>query len=72
MNFYDKVHELVRCFKETDEYKTYMNLKEKIKKDEKYSKMLKEFKEKQTKMQNGTAYDKIHVHRLCRYFYRFK
>jgi len=30
-----------------------MNLKKKIKKDEKYSKMLKEFKEKQTKMQMG-------------------
>lgn len=53
MNFYDKVYELVRCFKETDEYKIYMNLKEKIKKDGKYSKMLKDFKEKQTKMQMG-------------------
>jgi len=51
MNFYDKVHELVRCFKDTDEYKVYMNLKEEIKKDGKYSKMLKGFKEKQTKMQ---------------------
>lgn len=51
MNFYDKVYELVRCFKETDEYKTYIKLKEEIKKDNKYSKMLKEFKEKQTKMQ---------------------
>lgn len=53
MNFYDKVHELVRCFKETDEYKTYMNLKKEIKEDGKYSKMLKDFKEKQTKMQMG-------------------
>ena len=51
MNFYDKVHELVRCFKETEEYKTYMGLKAEIKKDAKYSTMLKEFKDKQTKMQ---------------------
>lgn len=51
MNFYDKVYELVRCFKETEEYKTYMKLKEEIKKDAKYSNMLKEFKDKQTKMQ---------------------
>ena len=34
MNFYDKVYELVRCFKETEEYKTYMELKEEIKKDD--------------------------------------
>ena len=51
MNFYDKVYELVRCFKETDEYKKYMELKSQIKKDEKESKMLKDFKEKQIKMQ---------------------
>ena len=51
MNFYDKVHELVRCFKQTEEYTTYINLKEEIKKDAKYSTMLKDFKEKQTKMQ---------------------
>jgi len=51
MNFYDKVYELVRCFKETEEYKTYMELKEEIKKDDKYSNMLKDFKDKQTKMQ---------------------
>lgn len=53
MNFYDKVHELIRSFKETDEYKTYMNLKKEIKEDGKYYKMLKDFKEKQTKMQMG-------------------
>ena len=29
MNFYDKVHELVRDLKTTNEYKKYMELKEK-------------------------------------------
>lgn len=51
MNFYDKVHELVRCFKETEEYKKHIELKEKIKKDAKNYSMLKDFKDKQTKVQ---------------------
>ncbi len=51
MNFYDKVHELVRCFKNTEEYKNYIELKNEIKKDEKDASLVKEFKEKQTKIQ---------------------
>lgn len=51
MNFYDKVHELVRCFKETEEYKKYIELKEEIKKNEKNYNMLKDFKDKQMKTQ---------------------
>ena len=51
MNFYDKVHELVRCFKETKEYKKYIELKEEIKKNEKNYNMLKDFKDKQMKTQ---------------------
>ena len=51
MNFYDKVHELVRSFKDTEEYKKYTELKNEIKKEDKEAKMLKDFKEKQTKMQ---------------------
>lgn len=47
MNFHDKVHELVRAFKETQEYKAYMELKEEIKKDEKTANMVKDFKERQ-------------------------
>ncbi|MEG1989892.1 MAG: YlbF family regulator [Clostridia bacterium] len=47
MNFYDKIHELVRSFKETEEFKEYMRLKEEIVKDEKVYSMLKDFKEKQ-------------------------
>ena len=51
MNFYDKVHEMVRAFKETNEFKEYMNLKEELKKDEKAYERLKDFKEKQKKYQ---------------------
>lgn len=51
MNFYDKVYELVRCFKETEEYKKYISLKEEIKKEEKTAEILKDFKEKQMKLQ---------------------
>ena len=47
MNFYDKIHELVRSFKETDEYKEFMKIKENLAKDEKKYAMLKDFKEKQ-------------------------
>lgn len=54
MNFYDKVHELVKCFKETAEYKEYIRLKQEIKKIEKDATMLKDFKDKQLKIQ--TAY----------------
>jgi cell fate (sporulation/competence/biofilm development) regulator YlbF (YheA/YmcA/DUF963 family) len=51
MNFYDKVHELVRFFKETEEYKQFIELKTQIKKDEKTYLMLKDFKDKQNKYQ---------------------
>lgn len=53
MNFYDKVYELVRCFKETEEYKKYISLKEEIKKEEKTAEILKDFKEKQMKLQTN-------------------
>lgn len=58
MNFYDKVHEMVRALKETKEYKEYIELKNNIKKDEKIYSMVKDFKEKQRELQikhiNGT------------------
>lgn len=58
MNFYDKVHEMVRAFKETNEYKDYIHLKNKIKEDNKTYNMVKDFKEKQRDLQikhiNGT------------------
>ena len=49
--FYDKVHELVRELKNTDEYKTYLNLKDELKKDEKGYEMVKNFKKKQEEHQ---------------------
>lgn len=59
MNFYDKVHELVRSFKQTNEYQEYLKLKAEIKLDEKLNKMVKDFKEKQQELQikhiNGTS-----------------
>ena len=51
MNFYDKVHEMVRAFKQTNEFKEYIELKEKLKKEEDAYKRLKDFKEKQKKYQ---------------------
>lgn len=51
MNFHDKAHELVKAFKETEEYKTYITLKEEIKQDEKSFNMLKDFKDKQRNYQ---------------------
>jgi len=51
MNFYDKIHEMVRALKESTEFKEYMKLKEELKKDEKAYLMLKDFKEKQKKYQ---------------------
>lgn len=47
MNFHDKVHELVKSFKETNEYKEFIELKQSIVKDEKTYSIVKDFKEKQ-------------------------
>ena len=47
MNFYDKIHELVHELKKTEEYTTYIKIKDELVKDkEQYSKV-KEFKELQ-------------------------
>ena len=51
MNFYDKIHEMVRALKQTNEFTDYMKLKEELKKDEKSYNMLKDFKDKQKKYQ---------------------
>ena len=53
MNFYDKAHELVRAFKETGEYKNYMELKSKIKLQPEIAEKLKDFKVKQQEAQMG-------------------
>ncbi len=47
MNFHDKIHELVKSFKETNEYKEFIGLKQSILKDQKKYVMLKDFKDKQ-------------------------
>ena len=47
MNFYDKVHELVRNLKATNEYIKYVELKEKVKQDSNLSQKIKLFREKQ-------------------------
>jgi cell fate (sporulation/competence/biofilm development) regulator YlbF (YheA/YmcA/DUF963 family) len=47
MNFHDKIHELVRSFKETNEYMEFMQLKQNLVKDDKKYAMLKDFKQKQ-------------------------
>lgn len=53
MNFYDKIHELTRSFKESEEYKQFIDLKNKIKLNEEDYLKLKEFKEKQASQQVG-------------------
>ena len=58
MEFNNKLHEMVKALKDTNEYREFMSLKEEIKKDEKLYNMLKEFKNKQKEHQikyiNGT------------------
>lgn len=49
--FYDKVHELVRELKDTEEYKEYIKLKNELKNDSKLYEMLKDFKKKQEEHQ---------------------
>lgn len=49
--FYDKVHELVRELKESEEYKNYLNIKEELKNDKKTYEMIKDFKKKQEEHQ---------------------
>ena len=52
MNPYDKVHELVRSIKESDEVKEYLRIKEEIYKDEKNKELIKDFREKQMEVQS--------------------
>lgn len=51
MNFYDKVHDMVRAFKDTEEYKKFLSLKNEIKQSKDKNDLLKNFKEKQNEMQ---------------------
>ncbi|MGN1012552.1 MAG: YlbF family regulator [Clostridia bacterium] len=51
MNFYDNVNNLVSSFKQTEEYKEYKMLKERLKSSKDTYDMLKDFKDKQNEVQ---------------------
>lgn len=51
MNFYDKVHEMVRAFKDTPEFRKYVELKNKLKEEKDAYDRLKNFKERQKNYQ---------------------
>lgn len=51
MNFYDKVHEMVRALKDTEEYRKYLDIKKIVSANEEKKATLKEFKEKQREAQ---------------------
>ena len=61
MNFYDKIHTLVRDLKDTPEYTNYMALKEKIKSDIELAERIRRFRvrqrEEQMKHINGVVMD---------------
>ncbi len=68
MNPYDKVHELVRALKESNEVKSYLELKEELYKDEKNKEMIKDFRDKQIEVQSlmmqGKEADKEKMEKL--------
>ena len=47
MNIYDLAHQLARALKESQEYKTYMELKEKVSENEELSASINDFQQKQ-------------------------
>ncbi len=51
MNFYDKVHEMVRALKDTEEYKKYIEIKKIVSENADKKNMLKDFKTKQREAQ---------------------
>ena len=51
MNFYDKVHEMVWAFKDTPEFREYVELKNKLKEEKDAYDRLKDFKERQKNYQ---------------------
>ena len=51
MNFYDKVLEMVRAFKDTPEFREYVELKNKLKEEKDAYDRLKDFKERQKNYQ---------------------
>jgi len=61
MNFYDKIHQLVKDLKDTPEYVNFMAVKEKVKADTELSDKIKAFRERQRAEQikyiNGSQMD---------------
>ena len=51
MSFHDSINELVVSFKDTQEYKEYLQLKQKLKQEDNVYNMLKDFKDKQNQVQ---------------------
>ncbi len=52
MNPYDKVHELVRAIKDSNEVKEYLTLKDELYKNDRTKEMIKDFREKQVEVQS--------------------
>ncbi len=50
-NVYDIAHELVRSLKETDQYKDYKEVKQRVNANESLAKMISDFQEQSVKMQ---------------------
>lgn len=61
MNFYDKIHALVKDLKDTPEYVNYMAIKSKVKSDVQLAEKIRSFRERQRAEQlkyiNGTQMD---------------
>lgn len=52
MNVYDNAHETARSLRESSQYKHYLEARENLKANEKAWQMVKDFREKQTVLQN--------------------
>ena len=51
MNVYDEAHALTRALKESDEYQTYVQIKDKVSQNAELSEMLNDFQQKQFQLQ---------------------
>ena len=51
MNVYDEAHALTRALKESDEYQTYVKIKDKVSENAELSEMLNDFQQKQFQLQ---------------------
>ena len=56
MNVYDEAHALARALKESPEYKTYMEIKEKVSENEELSASLNDFQQRQFQFQASQVF----------------